>query len=132
MSALHDFTARQIDELKSEGRYFEAGVAARQAGEGCHYGCHYGMRSERARAIAEFEAGYNAEDTVSVWPRGYAHEEGTSRFKVAAGTDESAIRREATRRFGALASISSISRARAPIASVSDADAAYYSRHDNT
>jgi hypothetical protein len=121
-----------IDTLKSEGRYFEAGVAARQEGRECYYGCHFGMRSSRDRAIAEFTAGYNAEDTVRVWPRGYAHEEGTSNFKVPAGTDESVIRREAARRFGALADISSITRAYPPVAPVSAEAAAYYTRHDNT
>lgn len=126
------FSNGQIDELKSEGRYFEAGIAARQAGEGCHYGCHFGMRSERARAIAEFEAGYNAEDTVYVWPRGYAHEEGTSSIKVPASSDESVIRREVRLYFGPYASISTISRAYSPSASVSAETAAYYTRHDNT
>ena len=125
-------TNAQISELKSEGRYFEAGVLARQSGEACYYGCHFGMRSTRENAIAEFTAGYHAEDTVRVWPRGYAHEEGTSNFKVPAGTDESTIRHEANRLFGALAAISEINRASAPKQSVSDKDAAYYRQHDNS
>jgi hypothetical protein len=122
----------QIDTLKSEGQYFEAGKLARQLGEARYYGCHFGLRSERARAVAEFEAGYDAEDTVAVWPRGYAHEDGTTKFKVPAGTSEDVIGQEVRRRFGSFASISGITRARAPITSVSDADARYYSRHDNS
>ena len=122
----------QIDTLKSEGRYFKAGVAARQEGRECYYGCHFGMRSTRDRAIAEFTAGYNAEDTVYVWPRGYVNEQGTSRIKVPAGTDESAICREVRLRFGPCASIFTISRAYSPSASVSAETAAYYTRHDNT
>lgn len=126
-------TARHIDDLKAEGRYFEAGVLARQLGfEDYSYGCHFGFRSDLAKAKAEFKLGYYAEDTVAVWPRGYAHEEGTSKFTVPAGTAEADIKREATRRFGALASISGVIRARAPIAPVSEAQAAYYRQHDNT
>jgi len=125
-------TIRQIDELKSEGRYFEAGVLARQSGCDDNYGCHFGFRSELEKARAEFKQGYYAEDTVAVWPRGYAHEEGTSKFKVPAGTPEGTIQREASKRFGALALISSISRARPPVAPVTAEQAAYYTRHDNT
>ena len=125
-------TARQIDDLKIEGRYFEAGVLARQSGYDDNYGCHFGFHSELEKARAEFKLGYNAEDTVAVWPRGYAHEEGTSKFKVPAGTSDSEIQREATKRLGALARISSITRARPPVASVTEEQAAYYTRHDNT
>lgn len=125
-------TARQIDNLKAEGRYFEAGVLARQSGLTDDYGCHFGMRSELEKARAEFKLGYSAEDTVAVWPRGYAHEEGTSKFKVPAGTAEATILREAAKRFGALASISGISRARPPVAPVTEEQAAAYSKHDNS
>lgn len=125
-------TARQIDNLKADGRYFEAGVLARQSGHDDNYGCHFGFRSELEKARAEFKQGYYAEDTVAVWPRGYAHEEGTSKFKVPAGTSDGDIQREASKRFGALALISSISRARPPVAPVTEEQAAYYTRHDNT
>lgn len=125
-------TIRQIDELKSEGRYFEAGVLARQSGCDDSYGCHFAFRSELEKARAEFKQGYYAEDTVAVWPRGYAHEEGTSKFKVPAGTAEAAILREAAKRFGALVSISGISRARPPVAPATEEQARYYTRHDNT
>jgi hypothetical protein len=121
-----------IDALKSEGRYFEAGIAARKEGSECCYGCHFGMRSTRDRAIAEFTAGYTAKDTVYVWPRGYAHEDGTSSIKVPAGSDEEVIRREVRLYFGPYASISTISRAYSPSASVSAETAAYYTRHDNS
>ena len=125
-------TARQIDTLKSEGRYFEAGVLARQIGHTDSYGCHFGMRSELEKAREEFKLGYYAEDTVAVWPRGYAHEEGTSKIKVPAGTPEADIQRIIWKKFGSFASISGITRARAPIAPVSEEQAAYYRRHDNT
>lgn len=125
-------TIRQIDDLKADGKYFEAGVLARQSGCSDNYGCHFGFRSGLEKARAEFKLGYYAEDTVAVWPRGYAHEEGTSKFKVPAGTSEVDIQREATKRFGALALISGITRARPPVAPVTEEQAAYYRRHDNT
>ena len=121
-----------INTLKSEGRYFEAGVAARQEGRECYYGCHFGMRSTRDSAIAEFTSGYNAKDTVYVWPRGYAHQEGTSSIKVPAGSDESTIRRKVRLYFGPYASVFTISRAYSPSASVSAETAAYYTYRDNT
>jgi hypothetical protein len=125
-------TARQIDELKSEGRYFEAGKLARELGRDDNYGCHFGLRSELEKARAEFKLGFNAEDTVAVWPRGYAHEDGTSKIKVPAGTLEADVARIVRKQFGSFASISGITRARPPVAPVSDADARHYSRHDNT
>lgn len=125
-------TIRQIDELKSEGRYFEAGVLARQSGCDDNYGCHFGFRSELEKARAEFKQGYYAEDTVAVWPRGYAHEDGTAKIKVPAGTSEADIQRIIWKQFGSFASISGITRARAPITQVSEAEAAYYRKHDNT
>ena len=125
-------TARQIDELKSEGRYFEAGKLARELGRDCYFGCHFGLRSERDRAVEEFTAGYNAEDTVQVWPRGYAHETGTVSFKIAAGASEAAIAGEVRRRFGPYASVCGVTRALSPRDLVSDADARRYSRHDNS
>ena len=125
-------TARQINDLKAEGNYFEAGKLARQLGFDDSYGCHFGMRSELEKARAEFKLGYYAEDTVAVWPRGYAHEEGTSKIKVPAGTPEADIQRIIWKKFGSFASISGITRARAPIAPVSEEQAAYYRRHDNT
>jgi hypothetical protein len=126
------YTARNIEDLKADGLYFDAGKLARQLGHDRSYGCHYGLKSDRARAIAEFEAGFDAKDTVYVWPRGYAHEDGTSSIKVPAGSNEEIIRREVRLYFGPYASISTVSRAYSPSASVSDADARYYTRHDNS
>ena len=125
-------TARQIDALKAEGRYFEAGKLARELGHTPDYGCHFGLRSELKKARAEFELGYNAKDTVRVWPRGYAHEDGTSTIKVAADTPEHVIERIVRNQFGSFASISSITRARPPVAPVGDEAARYYTRGDNT
>lgn len=125
-------TARQIDILKSEGRYFEAGVLARQLGRDDNYGCHFGLRSDLEKAREEFKLGYHAEDIVAVWPRGYAHEEGTVKIKVPAGTPEANIERIIIKQFGSFASISGIDRARAPIAPVTEEQARYYTLHDNT
>ena len=125
-------TARQIDELKAEGRHFEAGKLARELGHNDDYGCHFGLRSELEKARAEFKLGYNAEDTVAVWPRGYAHEDGTSKIKVPAGAPEADIARIVRKQFGSFASISGITRARPPVAPVSEAAARYYTRGDNS
>ena len=125
-------TARQIDDLKAAGRYFDAGVAARQSGRDDNYGCHFGMRSELEKARAEFKLGYDAEDTVVVWPRGYAHEDGTAKFKVPAGIDQRDAEKLVRQRFGSFASLYCINRARAPIAPVTEEQAAAYSKHDNT
>lgn len=49
-----------IDALKIEGRYREAGAAAfRHNPNFRFYGCHFGMRSERDFAMREFYAGFD-------------------------------------------------------------------------
>ncbi len=49
-----------IDQLKTKGFYFSAGVVKREAGQPCNYGCHFGMRSELDHARAQFKLGYDA------------------------------------------------------------------------
>jgi hypothetical protein len=50
---------QQIEKLKSEGKYYEAGELAAATGYDRDYGCHYGMKSRRAFAISEFHAGWD-------------------------------------------------------------------------
>jgi hypothetical protein len=50
--------SKTVENLKAEGAYREAGALAAEQGSPCYYGCHYGMRSSRALAMAEFQAGY--------------------------------------------------------------------------
>lgn len=52
----------KTEQLKSEGKYIEAGANAWAAKEGRAYGCHYGMRSDRAFAMNEFYRGYDEAD----------------------------------------------------------------------
>jgi hypothetical protein len=52
----------KIEQLKSEGHYYQAGREARIAGKSDYYGCHYGMRSSCQRAHEEFKAGWQAAD----------------------------------------------------------------------
>ncbi len=55
---------RTIDQLKSEGKYREAGAAAFAAGLPNSYGVHFGFRGlNRALAVAEFSEGYAAAAT---------------------------------------------------------------------
>jgi hypothetical protein len=56
----------QIDQLKTEGRFHEAGRLAHEQGAGRAYGCHFGMRSTRDAAIRAFLAGY---DEAEATPR---------------------------------------------------------------
>ena len=49
------------DDLKAEGRYFEAGQQQFRLGGDRVYGCHFGMRSTRERDMTEYFAGYDAE-----------------------------------------------------------------------
>lgn len=50
-----------IDKLKCEGLYREAGAAAYERNPNFRsYGCHFGMRSERDHAMREFYAGFDA------------------------------------------------------------------------
>lgn len=53
-------TSRDIENLKSDGRFFHAGALAAALGQPASYGCHYGMRSTRAYAIDQFQAGHAA------------------------------------------------------------------------
>lgn len=61
---MQTINAQTVEALKADGLYFEAGVLARAIGTGPDYGCHYGMRSTRNAAIATFNLGYNAVDTL--------------------------------------------------------------------
>jgi hypothetical protein len=62
-----DTDMNRIEELKSEGRYREAGaLAARDESPVRNYGCHYGLRSERDAARDEFLAGFDAETARQV------------------------------------------------------------------
>jgi hypothetical protein len=52
---------RKIDELKSDGKYREAGAAAFAAGLSNSYGVHFGFGGlQRSFAAAEFAEGYAA------------------------------------------------------------------------
>jgi hypothetical protein len=67
--ALKDFgkvpTNYDVQKLKSEGKYTEAGRAAYLANLLSTYGCHYGLRSELRAAIDAFSQGYwEAKDEV--------------------------------------------------------------------
>jgi len=88
-----------------------------------HVGCDCGHE----------EAWYAApKDTVRVWPKGYAHQDGTQIFKVLAGTETGEIEAKVRRVFGSWASISSITRYDPNPVTVSEAQARYYTLHDNT
>jgi hypothetical protein len=50
-------TARDVEILKSEGRYAHAGALSFILDLGSIYGCHYGMRSTRDQAMREFVEG---------------------------------------------------------------------------
>ena len=55
-----NLSARDVEILKSESRFFHAGALAFALGFGDSYGCHYGMRSTRFEAAAEFKRGHAA------------------------------------------------------------------------
>ena len=63
-----------IENLKAEGRYFEAGQLARAENAARYFGCHYGMCSERDAAIAEFYRGYDAPAPMDAVQSEYAEE----------------------------------------------------------
>ncbi len=71
-------------------------------------------------------------DTVRVWPKGYAHQDGTQILKVLAGTDKAEIEAKVRRFFGSFATISSISRYNPSPVTVSEAEARYYTHRDNS
>jgi hypothetical protein len=49
-----------VDKLKSQGKYREAGALAYSINPNDRdYGCHFGMRSERSAAIAAFDEGFD-------------------------------------------------------------------------
>jgi hypothetical protein len=52
--------SQQVENLKGERKYMEAGALAAREGNPRYYGCHYGMRSTRGTAESEFFAGYDA------------------------------------------------------------------------
>lgn len=53
-------TPQEIEKLKADGKYFDAGWHAGRSGLSPHYGCHYGMRSTREWAQREFKCGFEA------------------------------------------------------------------------
>jgi hypothetical protein len=57
---MNQLTNRDVENLKSDGRFFHAGALAAALGQPNTYGCHYGMRSSREWAIEEFQAGHAA------------------------------------------------------------------------
>lgn len=67
---------------------------------------------------------------VEVWPRGYAHQDGTSRLEIEDHVDPA---RAATSAFGALATVYSVRPAKpAPVEPISEAYARMMSRNDNS
>jgi hypothetical protein len=50
---------QEIDRLKSEGRYYQAGALAASLGYGPEYGCHFGMRSDYQYARAQYALGWH-------------------------------------------------------------------------
>lgn len=58
--ATFKFTARSVEDLKSEGLYFTAGALQFQLGHARSYGCHYGFKSDRDLCRDEFHRGYDA------------------------------------------------------------------------
>jgi hypothetical protein len=59
----NQLTARDVEQLKSEGRYQHAGALSFILGLGGVYGCHYGMRSTRVQAMQEFVHGFMYAET---------------------------------------------------------------------
>lgn len=53
---------QQVENLKSFGKYREAGQLARVDGQDRYYGCHFGMRSTLERDREEFYAGWDEID----------------------------------------------------------------------
>jgi len=53
-------TFRDVELLKSEGRYYHAGALAAALGGLESYGCHYGMKSTRYLAATAFIEGFRA------------------------------------------------------------------------
>ena len=51
---------RRVEDLKHDGEYRQAGALAAQLDLPCDYGCHFGFRADRAYAVHEFRAGYDA------------------------------------------------------------------------
>jgi hypothetical protein len=62
-------SAYQIEKLKSEGRYYDAGFEAFRAGFDDSYGCHYGLRSERGDAIKAYRDGWAAAKAAAEAPK---------------------------------------------------------------
>lgn len=57
---MQNVTIQTIDALKAAGHFYAAGALTAEMGYGPQYGCHFGMRSDRARAMRLFQAGYEA------------------------------------------------------------------------
>jgi hypothetical protein len=67
---------------------------------------------------------------VEVWPRGYAHQDGTSRLTI---EDDADPQRAASAKFGSFARVSSVRPANPPVVEpVSEAYARMMSQHDNS
>lgn len=88
-----------------------------------------GCDCENARAWAAA-----AKATVHVWPRGYAHTEGTREFKVVDGTPRAEIERQAVTAFGSFARVAYVTPAPklGPPAPISEAYRRAMSRNDNS
>jgi len=54
---MNRLTARDVEILKSQGRYQHAGALSYILDLGSIYGCHYGMRSDLAEAKRAFVEG---------------------------------------------------------------------------
>lgn len=50
--------AQEIERLKSEGFYYQAGTLAAALGHDDNYGCHYGLRCSRDYAVEQFKLGH--------------------------------------------------------------------------
>lgn len=48
----------QVEVLKRQGKYFEAGGLAYKSGYANSYGAHYGMKSSRDEAVRDFKRGW--------------------------------------------------------------------------
>lgn len=64
----HDMnTAQTVNDLKSHGYYYAAGVVAHSLGHDDNYGCHFGMRSTVNFAREEYKRGWNDAHDVEIY-----------------------------------------------------------------
>lgn len=59
-------TAQTVNDLKSHGYYYAAGVVAHSLGHDDNYGCHFGMRSTVNFAREEYKRGWNDAHDVEI------------------------------------------------------------------